>query len=167
MPAGVAGNDQHQLVTVHLPEDRVLRAESAQFGVARFGKTDDVGARGIEIRQGFRKAGEAARGLHQLGCLPPLVSVDDHGEHSLLPLWIDRSVKLPGVFEPAKKPALGGGDVFQAFQNRPAPLRRPRARPGFIDAFDRGMQILAALLERFDDFDLLFGCHQMESTRSP
>ena len=60
MPAGVPGDNQHQLVAGHLPEKRVLRAERAQFRVARLGKPDNFRARRIEIRQGIRETGKAA-----------------------------------------------------------------------------------------------------------
>ena len=90
MPAGVPCDDQHQLVSVYLTEERVLRGERAQFGVAGFGKLDDLGARGVEIRQCLRESGEASGGLHHIGRLPPLASVGNHCQHACLSLWIDR-----------------------------------------------------------------------------
>ena len=54
--------------------------------------------------------------------------------------------------------------MFEALQNRPAPLSRLGSGLGFGNPFHRGMQILATLFECLYNLNLLFGCHQMEST---
>lgn len=159
MAAGVPSNNQHQLVTAHLSEQRMLPSERAQIGVARFGELDDLGTGGIEVRQSLREAGEAAGWLHGLWCLPPLAAIEDHREDARLTLLIDRGVEPPGALEAAEKAALNRGHMLHAFQHRPSSFGRHGAGRSFLDTFNRRMQVLAALLERFHNFNFLFRCH--------
>jgi len=157
----------NNISTVPRSKARVIGGERIEIRGALFGELDGARADGVEMFQSLSQAGETASRLDRLRRLRPLGTILNQRRKVGFSLFVRaRRGSRFGLLQPSQKSLLDGGDMLQAFENRPAFGSRTGCCLRFGNAFDRGIQFLPAVLQRLDDLASLSRGHGEESNRS-